>query len=304
MMPPGTGRDGGYAVEPRDADAGVGHAIEDEPLSVELLDRGREDHVGHGAPPFLRDERFEQGAGRTGDDAGGIRGVEEHRTRGVVEVLLRPPTLDLLAGHAVMDQQPSLGDPQRRWPCADLDLLVSERGEGDRPVAADVGQRTHVAPYGLRRRVGDPDAGPGVVDAGRQVHVGAADDRADVPHRTMQHGVRGTAVRSRHRFREEHHVLVGEQIEVRVECFLVLEVDRSEPPPGAQVVGDGKRRLGPERTERDVGHHVQAEVRDPRRTGILHAAVGVRAFPAGVGAQHHRIAADTDRHATVDDDRR
>ena len=151
------------------------------------------------------------------------------------------------------------------------------------------------------RHVGDPDAGPVVGDAGRQVHALAVAEPAQVPHRPVQHGVRRAPVRAGHRLGEEHDVLVGEQVEVGVQVGLVGEVHRPQPPPLPQVVRDRERQPRPERAVGDVGHEVQAEARHPRHARVLDAGVVRAALPARVGRQDDAPALDPDGHAVVED---
>ena len=67
-----------------------------------------------------------------------------------------------------------------------------------------------------------------------------------------------------------------------------------------QILGDGLRRLGPERAVGDVGHQVQAERRDPRDARVLDAGVAGAALPARVGLEHDAAPLDADRHAVLE----
>ena len=141
------------------------------------------------------------------------------------------------------------------------------------------------------------------VDPGRQVRALAGADPVQVPHRPVQHRVGGRAVGARHGLREEHRVLVGEQVQVGVQ---VRRRSRSAPArAGARSAGrprPASAGLRPERPVRDVGHHVQAERRDPGDPRVLDAGVAGAALPARVGLQHDTLAASTaGRDAVVDD---
>ena len=142
------------------------------------------------------------------------------------------------------------------------------------------GRRRSRSPAGRRRR---PPAG---------TSPSPATQPAEVPHRPVQHRVRGP-VRAGHRLREPDAVLVREQVEVGVEVRLVGEVQRAEPAPGQQVRRDRLRRLRAERPVGDVGHQVQAERRDPGDPRVLDAGVAGAALPARVGREHDAAPLDT-----------
>ena len=63
----------------------------------------------------------------------------------------------------------------------------------------------------------------------------------------------------------------------------MLEVDRPEPAPGAQVVRDGDRGARAERSESHVGHDVELQVRHPDHARVLDAAVPAAALPRASG---------------------
>ena len=182
------------------------------------------------------------GAGAAGQDGAGIIRVEQHRPGAVPHVTLRAPPRGQRSRDAVMDEQPPLSHAQRRRTGTDLDRLVVILGQGDEPVRPDMGERSHVLEHRVGRRVGDPDSRSRVTQAGRQEDVAAAGDRAEVPRRAMQHGVREPAVRARDRLGEVHDILVREQVQIDVQVRLVLEVHRAQTPPAAQVVGHGHGR--------------------------------------------------------------
>ena len=56
-------------VKAGNADPRVGHAVEDVLDPVDLLDRGREDDVGHESKPLVLGLRFQQGFRRPGSMA-------------------------------------------------------------------------------------------------------------------------------------------------------------------------------------------------------------------------------------------
>ena len=195
-----------------------------------------------------------------------------------------------------MSSQPSV-DPHRWRTGADLELLEVILGQGDEPVLAQLDERAQVGLDGVGGRVGDPDAGPVVGDAGREIGRLTVTEPAEVPHRPVQHRVAATTIGCDDRLGEEDRVLVGEQPEVGVELGLVAELHGPEPSPVGQVVGDGQREAWSERAVGDVGHHRETKAGDVRRPRVLDTGVVGPALPAGVGREHHALARHADGHA-------
>ena len=104
-------------------------------------------------------------------------------------------------------------------------------------------------------------------------------DPAQVPHRPVQHRPAPFPVRPWHRFREEHGIFVGEQVEVELQVWLVPEEHRTEPSPRAQVLRASQRQPRTHGAEGHIGHDVDTEVGEPCDTGILHSAVIDPALP-------------------------
>ena len=140
------------------------------------------------------------------------------------------------------------------------------------------------------------------VIAGRQVHGLALAEPAEVPHRPVQHRVRRSPVRVRHRLREEHRVLVGEHAQVGVQVGLVGELHRTEPAPLLEVGRHGEGEPRAERAVRDVGHEVQAERRHPRRARVLDPRVVGASLPAVVRRQDDTAPFDAHRDAVLEHD--
>ncbi len=101
---------------------------------------------------------------------------------------------------------------------------------------------------------------------------------------------------------EEDDVLVREQVQIGLELRLVGELDGPEPVPRHGVGRVGERRLGAERTVRDVGHHVQAERVEEGDARVFDAGILPTVFPALIGREHHAEPLDADGDAVLDDD--
>ncbi len=202
----------------------------------------------------------------------------------------------------MVDQQPAFVHADGRRAAADFQFLERELAEGHQPVIAHVHQVAQVPLDVGHGHVGDPDAGAIVRDAGGQVLAFAGADPAQVPHGAVQHGVGGHAVGVVHRFREEHRILVGEQVQVHGEVGLVLEEAGAQPLPAPQVLGMGEREAGTQRAVGHIGHEVLAQGGHPGGARVLGAGVVQAAFPALVRGQDHSFAFHAGGHAVVVDD--
>src|SRR5690349_2523078 len=93
-----------------DTDPGVGHAVEDEPASLDLLDgRGKHD-VAERAFQLCGRLRDEQRLGRPGQHPARVDGVQDHRARRVPGTVSQGEAGEVGARHAVVEDEPALGN--------------------------------------------------------------------------------------------------------------------------------------------------------------------------------------------------
>ena len=105
----------------------------------------------------------------------------------------------------------------------------------------------------------------------------------------MDHRVARSTVWIRDDVREEQDVLVRIEIQVDLEGVVVLELERSQPLPTLQIARDRDRGPGPERSERDVGHGVDVEGRNPGDAGVFDAPVPKAVLPGAIRFQNDAL---------------